>query len=169
MIFFVIPLFCICSCIFLASMRELKQSFQLAPSLEIKKCVQDFIVVNIAFWLRKLFVQVALDINKTWPVCFCFISFVWKNHIFKKPSGCWICVNSFWMEKDAPLRLPGKRTWSWRNKHPRKKHVLFFTFMQWLMVCSLKKYQSPQMGYIILILAVLLESWQWVTQNRRNF
>ena len=44
-----------------------------------------FIEVNIAFWLKKLFVEVALDTNKFWPVCFYFIP-------FKKVTWWWSLV-----------------------------------------------------------------------------
>ena len=83
-----------------------------------------------------------------------------------KSRGCRICVAWFWKNEDVPLRLPVKRTWSWKNTLT-KEPFQFFTFMQWLMVCSLKSFKV--LKWVILISVVLLERWQWVTQNRRNF
>ena len=87
-----------------------------------------------------VFVQVAVDIDKMWSVCCCFIS-------FKKIAWLWgLAVAIF-----VILVLEG---WSYAfeiaceenlevEKYLEKKHLQFFTFMHWLMVCSLK---NPQMG-----------------------
>ena len=59
------------------SISDLKQTKQLSRTCHLwvslphiigdQVCTR-FHCVNIAFWLRKLFVHEALDINKTWPI-----------------------------------------------------------------------------------------------------
>ena len=86
---------------------------QCLTRVETKKCVQDFNVVNIACWWRKSFVQVALDIHKMWPVCYCFISFekiawLWSLMVaafvslgFKRTKTC--LLDCLWRELSVLL------------------------------------------------------------------
>ena len=60
-----------------------------------------------------------------------------STFIWHFSCGCHICVVWFWKDEDLPLRLPVKRTWSWRN-NLKKEHFQFFNFTQWQMVWSLK-------------------------------
>ena len=57
------------------------------PNLRFKSA-RDFIAVNVACWLRKLFIQVTVDINKMWPVCCCLIFFFF----FEKTTWLWNLV-----------------------------------------------------------------------------
>ena len=105
-IFFVIPVFCICSCIFVAPMGVLKWNFHLAPRLEIKKCTRDFIVVNIACWLRKTFVQVARRVMKY--------------------RGCRIC-RLFLIRRRCPYEIAFEENLA-LEEHPEKRTFSIFYF-----------------------------------------
>ena len=48
---------------------------------------------------------------------------------------------------------------------PWKKNFQFFSFMQWLMVGSLKSLKVLKWDNLSV---ALLKNWQWVTQNRQN-
>ena len=130
--------------------------------MESKRCAQDFIAVNIACWLRKSFALVALDINKMWPVCCCYIS-------FEKPAWWWsLAIDvfvSFGFERTKMWLCLWRELGSWKNTL-KKEDFQFFTFIPWLMLALLKVSKSS--NGVILISVVLLESWQRMTQNRWN-
>ena len=63
--------------------------------------------------------------------------FIWENRMIMKSCGCRICVNWFWKNKDVPWKNIGR---SWKNTL-KKENFQFFTFMEWLMVCSLKSFK----------------------------
>ena len=97
---------------------------------------------SIACWLRKLFVQVALNTNKTWLVCCCFIfdktAWLWSIMVivfvsfgFERTKIClWDCL---WRELDI-----GKTPW--------KEDMFGSLLTWWLMVCFLKSLKVLKWG-----------------------
>ena len=121
-------------------------------SLEITICRWGFIEANIACCLKKSFIQVALDIKETWPVCCCFISFektawLWSLEVtifvlfgFERTKMC--CWDCLWRGLEV-------------EEHP-KFNFQFFTFTQWLMVCSLKSLKVLKSGNLRCVAGKLI-------------
>ena len=116
---------------------------------------------SLCCWLKKVFVQVALDIDKMWPLCCCFISFekiawLWGLAVavfvvfgFERAKVClWDCL---WGE------LRGRKT-PWK----KTSSILYFYALTNGLLSQISS------NGVILISVVLLESWQWFTQNSLN-
>ena len=136
-ILFVIPVFCIHLCIFLAPMGWVywNRIFVWHPNWTLKKCAWHFIAINIACWSRKLFVQATLDIHKTSGVSF-HLKTRHDYEVLWLPYLCCLVLKR---------RLPVKRTWIWKNTL-KKEHFQFCTFMQWQWVCFLKSFKVLKRG-----------------------